>query len=76
MATDTSSVGGSSTSSPIVDKSKLKPVSDAFTDLKIEDFIKLMVTELQEPRSVEPDRQQSDSAANESDAKHQFDAKA
>ncbi len=54
MATDTSSVGGSSTSSPIVDKSKLKPVSDAFTDLGIEDFIKLMVTELQNQDPLNP----------------------
>ena len=53
MATDTSSVG-SSTTTPKVDKSKLKPQSDAFTDLKIEDFIKLMVTELQNQDPLNP----------------------
>lgn len=51
MATDTSAVGSST---PIVDKSKLKPVSDAFTDMGIEDFIKLMVTELQNQDPLNP----------------------
>lgn len=53
MATDTSSVG-STTTTPKVDKSKLKPVGDAFSDLKIEDFIKLMVTELQNQDPLNP----------------------
>ncbi|MGC3966691.1 MAG: flagellar hook capping FlgD N-terminal domain-containing protein [Pirellulales bacterium] len=52
MATDTSGVG--STTTPKVDRSKLKPVSDKFSDLAIEDFIKLMVTELQNQDPLNP----------------------
>ena len=53
MDTDTSGVG-STTTTPKVDRSKLKPVTDKFSDLAIEDFIKLMVTELQNQDPLNP----------------------
>lgn len=52
MATDTTGIGSSTT--PKVDRSTLKPQVDAFTNLQIEDFIKLMVTELQNQDPLNP----------------------
>jgi flagellar basal-body rod modification protein FlgD len=52
MATD--AVGSSGTSATKVDRTKLKAQTDAYDNLNMEDFVKLMVSELQNQDPLNP----------------------